>query len=584
MTFQVCYTKNNHKMSNVMSLKNLSNKVTRNGFDMSERRAITGKVGEILPVFVLETIPGDEVSINPSHFTRTMPLNTAAYANLKEYMHFYFVPYRLLHAGLDSFLTDNKENATRASSINQAQVINDKLPYFSYLDLANYIVACRKKNVKNQTGYKHAQTTVKLLEYLGYGDFSRFLTEDVTLSGAEVNIRMSPLILLAYQKIYQDHFRNKQWERTSPETSNMDYAPFGSALPIITALSGKYNNNQFVNDLFSMRYCDYAKDYFFGLLPNAQYGDFAVVEGKVKPTEPTAHIHNDVMQGQPHIGQLTVGDLGVVASEWKTNASIIAFRKAEALQKYKEIKQSGEQDYQSYLEKIFNVSVSDDRSDQCRYLGGYDSIVDISEVINNNLVDADADIKGKGVSSSGGQNIRFTCNEFGVIMGIYTARPTLDYALDAPSRAVMRVSADDFANPVFDRIGMQTVPVSELSSPYEMKKRMPNANVTGSIGYAPRYYDYKTTYNKVLGEFRRSLRAWVAPLTSQTIFDKLLATTSGGSINLNLTYLSFKVNPNVMDAIFKHHVNDSTETDQLWLNISIGCPIVRRLDYDGLPY
>lgn len=574
-------------MSNVMSIKNLRNKVSRNGFDLSQSRALTGKVGEILPVFVLETLPGDEISINPQHFARTMPLNTAAYANIREYMHFYFVPYRLLHAQLDAFFSDTRENATRAGSINQAQQISDKLPYFTYLDVANYIVQCRTKNVKNQVGYKHAETTVKLLEYLGYGDFSRFLTENVTINSPEVNIRLSPLPLLAYQKIYQDHFRNKQWEKTSPETANMDYAPFGSALPILTALSGKYTNNQRVNDLFSLRYCDYAKDYFFGLLPNAQYGDFAVVEGKVKPTEPSPHIHNDIMQGQPHIGQLTVGDLGVVASEWKTNASIIAFRKAEALQKYKEIKQSGEQDYKSFLEKIFNVGVSDDRSDQCRYLGGYDSRIRVSEVVNTNLAfeDNTADIRGKGTSEAGGRNIRFSCNEFGIIIGVYTSRPDLDYSLDAPSRAVMRVSADDFANPVFDRIGMQSVPIAEISAPYELKKRNENVDTTAHVGYATRYYDYKTAYNTVHGEFRKSLRAWVAPLTSQTIFNGMIQQAVGNNVfTKNLTYLSFKVNPNVMDSVFKHAVDDTTATDQLWLNVFIGCPVVRNLDYDGLPY
>lgn len=708
-----------------MSMKNLKNKVSRNGFDLSERRAFTAKVGELLPCFVMETIPGDSVSINPSHFTRTMPVNTAAYSRLREYVHFYYVPYRLLHCQSDVFFSDNSDNPTRSTSIKGAQKISSMLPYLTFGDILRYLLTVKQKQCKTITGFDSMETTLKLLEYLGYGDF-RAAVDDEQLATLSLdpyyNMRLNPFTLLAYQKIYQDHFRNQQWERSSPFTCNIDYMEFGSKIPILE-LCKDLKNNQLLNDMFTLRYCDFNKDYFFGLLPNAQYGDEATFSVKLDEKNlgyqeyPLGSEYDKYRQKIPNL-----------------SASILALRKAEALQKYKEVKQSGNQDYKTFLDKIFNVNVSDDRSDICRYLGGYNSDINISEVVNTALSGDDtvADIKGKGVSSSGSQTINFDAREFGVIIGIYTCRPTLDYALDAPIKANTRLSLEDYANPVFDRIGMQTINLDELVLPYTSKKN--NVLVPFStrkpLGYAPRYVDYKTNYDKVLGEFKNTLGAWVSPLKSVDFFNKMTkipyidSTTSSNpdlssldfvrsfpipwervkenvhmvgynlgtsealtdlirqhsaksyiyvvledkqnkfrlvefseyekftsrnpeteeehsdmidfdskytpthvffvnkgffdyfenlrgitiqslfdfwmsldeelnrlnrkneylANELKMTYATFKVSPSIVDSIFVQAADDKTSSDQLLVNMSLGCPIVRNLDYDGLPY
>ena len=79
-----------------MSLKSLRNKTSRNGFDLSSKRNFTAKPGELLPVKCWEVLPGDKWSIDLKSFTRTQPLNTAAFARMREYYDFYFVPYNLL--------------------------------------------------------------------------------------------------------------------------------------------------------------------------------------------------------------------------------------------------------------------------------------------------------------------------------------------------------------------------------------------------------------------------------------------------------------------------------------------------------
>ena len=79
-------------MANIMSQVDFRNKPSRNGFDLSMKRNFTAKVGEILPVWYKSIIPGDKFRIDLKSFTRTQPLNTAAYGRIREYYDLYFVP------------------------------------------------------------------------------------------------------------------------------------------------------------------------------------------------------------------------------------------------------------------------------------------------------------------------------------------------------------------------------------------------------------------------------------------------------------------------------------------------------------
>ena len=79
-----------------MSLFNMSavkNHPRRSGFDLSNRVCFTSKAGELLPVFWDIVYPGDSFRIKTQLFTRTQPLNTAAYTRIREYLDFYFAPY-----------------------------------------------------------------------------------------------------------------------------------------------------------------------------------------------------------------------------------------------------------------------------------------------------------------------------------------------------------------------------------------------------------------------------------------------------------------------------------------------------------
>ena len=85
---------------------------------------------------------------------------------------------------------------------------------------------------------------------------------------------------MAYQKIYQDFFRWSQWENADPTSYNVDYYAGSGSLFGSSGLSALIpaNNAYWKRDnMFSLRYCNWNKDMFMGLLPNSQFGDVAVV-------------------------------------------------------------------------------------------------------------------------------------------------------------------------------------------------------------------------------------------------------------------------------------------------------------------
>ena len=193
-------------MANIMSQVDLKQKPSYNGFDLSYKHATSAKAGEILPIFVKEVMPGDKFTIKPQHFTRTQPVETAAYTRIREYVDFYYVPYNLLWDKFNTFYTKMDKNSQVASSIISQQLVNSKSPYFTSSQVATYLKKLNDfpMHKNNFHGFSRSKLTAKLLMGLGYGDFRRFATGDSSApdwSPAEMlNTVLNPFPLLAYQK------------------------------------------------------------------------------------------------------------------------------------------------------------------------------------------------------------------------------------------------------------------------------------------------------------------------------------------------------------------------------------------------
>lgn len=588
-------------MANIMSLKSLRNKTSRNGFDLSSKRNFTAKAGELLPVKTWEVLPGDTFRIDLKSFTRTQPLNTAAFARMREYYDFYFVPYDLLWNKANTALTQMYDNPQHALDSSPLKVVklDGSMPFTTLQSISLYLNSLAPDsttvtNKDNYFGYNRALCSAKLLECLGYGNLYSYAKSSVTTFVKEplhYNLDVSLFNLLAYQKIYADYYRDSQWERVSPSCFNVDYMPYSTGSSGMM-LSMNYSDFYENYSMFDLRYCNWQKDLFHGVVPNQQYGDVAVVSG----------IGNVTLNGINVVNQSPITSAGVtspitlrsgsasVNTELLANSqfSILALRQAEFLQKWKEITQSGNKDYKEQVEKHWNVSPGDGFSEMCTYLGGISSSLDINEVVNNNITGSNAaDIAGKGTGVSNGV-INFNSNgRYGVVMCIYHCLPLIDYTTDFVSPSVTRVNATDFAIPEFDRVGMQTVPLSYISNGPLLTLPL---SIPNEVGYAPRYIDYKTDIDTSIGAFKTSLKNWVISYDNQSLANQFGFGVEAPELPVpnpaksSWNYTLFKVNPNSLNSLFAVDVDSSVDTDQFLCSTFFDVKVVRNLDTDGLPY
>lgn len=552
-------------MANIMSLKSLRNKTSRNGFDLSFKKNFTAKAGELLPVMVKEVLPGDSFKIDLKSFTRTQPINTAAFARIREYYDFYFVPYDLLWNKSNTALTQMYDNPQHAVSLDPTQnfLLDGSMPSVTAKAIADYLSSLGATYAdydKNYFGYSRSECSAKLLEYLGYGRFYAFTPRGSdTWDSAPLmsNLTFNIFGLLAYQKIYADYYRDSQWERISPSTFNVDYMDGTSNMSIDDLIIGSSSSKIVQNyNLFDLRYCNWQKDLFHGVVPHQQYGDLSSVSvGKIPPADE------------------------------QTGFTILALRQAEFLQKWKEITQSGNKDYKDQIEKHWGVSVGDGFSELCTYLGGVSSSLDINEVVNTNITgDNAADIAGKGTGVSNGVIDFNSGGKYGLLVCIYHCLPLLDYTAALLNSAFTKVRVTDYAIPEFDRVGMELVPLRKMINPPADGF---STYADSGLGYAPRYIDYKTSVDCSIGGFFGSLRNWVISYSNTSILNQL-----GSKDPVNqpqptaapMNYTFFKVNPNCLDPLFAVAVNSELSTDQFLCSSFFDIKVVRNLDTDGLPY
>ena len=93
-----------------------------------------------------------------------------------------------------------------------------------------------------------------------------------------VSQTVNMLPLFAYQKIYFDFFSNSQWEKHLAYAYNVDYWQGTSYVTLYS-------------DMLKMRYANYPKDYFMGMLPNSQYGSVAVLPSVLSPSDPSSRVY-----------------------------------------------------------------------------------------------------------------------------------------------------------------------------------------------------------------------------------------------------------------------------------------------------
>lgn len=568
--------------------------VHRSSFDLSSKKLFTAKIGEILPCYWQIAIPNNKYRISSDWFTRTVPVNTAAYTRIKEYYDFYAVPLRLISRALPQAFTQMADYMTSAASNTANTEMLTSVPNTTLQLLSLSLQTINGRDVLDDAGLPYIYGASKILDMLGYGSFlSSTNTAKAVITKAYLGLTSvadasNPLVysasqtvnilpLLAYQKIYYDFFSESQWEKHLAYAYNVDYWDGKSQLNLAP-------------EMLQLRYANYPKDYFMGILPRSQYGGVAVLPSSYQPALSSDRIVTNTPSGNsgsssylinPASGTSVITNTpnpsssSALVVRLNSDLSALSIRATEYLQRWKEVVQFASKDYSDQMRAQFGIKAPEYMGNHAHYIGGWSNVININEVLNTNL-EADgsqAVIAGKGVGSASGHTLTYDCGaEHQVIMCVYHAVPMVDWNLTGQSPQLTVTSITDFPQPAFDQLGMQAVPALNLQN-------NPSRTVSGSLGYNLRYWQWKSNIDTVHAAFRSGMayQSWSAPIDGWDVL------TSSGT----WSYRSMKVRPQQLNSIFEPQVsgqNCSVAYDQLLCNVNFQVYAVQNLDRNGLPY
>lgn len=552
---------------------------SRNAFDLSYHSNYTNRVGLLTPCFVKEVNPNEKFSIDVNSFVRTQPLNTAAFARIKHNIDFFFVPYRAIYHNFGNFYTRTRFNSrswTNYGDDTQVPLISreswkrmfdtyykgvsastDNLPVFSDSKLCDI------------HGYSILSGAPRLLDMLGYGyidfyslrnnctifdDVNASIGDDDTKHGDHwigmsfPNVNLNPLRLCAYQKVYQDFYRNSLYEVLDCETYSLDGYTDEDRIPesmLLKLITQRYIN--FKPDKYTITRPSFAGANFIGY-QSIQMDDV----GTSRNTTP-----------QLDFSDKSSSNYGQAFFDVPSTLDVNTIRAAFALDKLgKLMERSEDGSYSAQIKARFGVAPRED-GDSSIFIGSYDDNVIINEVVSTadtqstdfETGEALGRISGRGLSSGNG-HIEFESSEHGVIIGIEYFLPETDYSSYGVDYFNTCTRPSDYYCPEFDNLGYLPYYSQNIfanSKAYDMNvyNGSPSEHTTWDsvkafannylLGYNLPFIDYKTSVDEVHGEFRtnRSLSAWSA-----------CRNLSPKDFKNGLPKSFFKVDPAYLDNIF----------------------------------
>lgn len=170
--------------------QNRRTRLKRNAFDLSHDKKLSMKFGDIIPIYHQEVVPGDTFQVNTEAMIRFAPMIAPVMQRIDAYVHYFFVPNRIIWDDWEKFITGDDSVSLPMTSITSVD--------------------------ENE-----------LLDYLG-------VVPGTYANGAT---KMNPLPYYGYNKIWNDYYRdeNLQTEVLLSQTDilrrNWEKDYFTSALP-----------------------------------------------------------------------------------------------------------------------------------------------------------------------------------------------------------------------------------------------------------------------------------------------------------------------------------------------------------------
>lgn len=586
--------------------------LSRNGFDKSFLHNFTAKIGELLPVACVETVPGGHYEFKVSDFLRTIPMNNAAFIRATQHFELYFVPYKQLWHYWDDFYTTrgvpqstvlSRKNFKGAPNMYLANIFDETLdakvsqyqtPYF--MDVFGNPAGYGMDKIENLLGYRGS-----------YG-----LTPNDTVRFGD--LRPNVFRAAAYQKICFDYYRQPYYDLPDDFTAYQfnldDCGESGSVDAAITIDNVTVPRS---NLLFRLNYRQWKKDLFTGTLPSTQFGAVSVVDvsgGKVEVDESVLDdvstqssvldsvfyksnhnpatgvlnsdtgnliIGNSVSVGvgnDYHSHSITAEDLaGSLGNGALTSANgtfdILSLVRASAIQQWRENTLRAGFRNTSQYQGHFGVTPIFTDKDKCVFIDSVSSPLMVNSVTNTSAQGdvALGDTAANAKSSLDGRKMKFDAKDFGVLMCIYSMLPEASYTSLSLEPMNAKVERDDFFTPEYENIGLQ--PMSNIFA------NLVRGASVNSMGYVPRYAEYKIGIDRNSAEF--------SDIGINTFMGAFAGWSPNRYVPSEMSIGDFYVNPEYYSDIFVVKPTPQSNTDTFIHQCYFDIKCVLPMSVLGLP-
>ena len=391
----------------------------RSAFDLSYSKTFTCDMGELIPVMCDEVVPGDVFKIGCESVIRFQPLVAPVLHEINQYVHYFFVPYRILWSDWENFITGGVTGNLTPS-----------LP--------------RWTPINNAVG--------SLWDYLGF---------PTGISPADAYPLDFPR--LAYNTIFNQYYRDESLVSEVAMTNE-------------SILNRAWEKDYFTSSLLS------AQRGTPPALPISGISKAIFTEGVASGTNVSAQYWSGGSNPYTwNPGSKIALDNNVVNLSSATPFSIADFRLAFQIQRWLERNNRAGARYTEFLKAHFGVSPRDERLHRPEYIGGTKSPIIVSEVLQTSSTDGTSPqghLAGHGLSVNADFCGKYHATEYGLIMGIMSVMPRTMYQ-QGINRQWLRRTKYDFYFREFANLSEQAVERAEL---YASAVNTENRTVFGFAG------------------------------------------------------------------------------------------------------
>lgn len=489
-------------MSNIFKNPAYQNKKGYSGFDMSKLVTFSSTVGELLPIYYDFLLPGDKVSVSTELKTRTMELDSAAMMSVTEHIDWFFVPLTQIYKPFGSWIYGVNDIDT---SLIDSRDMRPTFPYVSGEAMWHYCTGNLGSSwtpagaqlydpfIMENGSYSQI-TYIRLLDMLGVPASHQSQSSSTTSSTMAYN----PMFACAYQKIYMDYYRLSDREENDQFCYNLDKWHVNSG-PIDNFSAAKF---------FRLRYRPWKRDFFTNLNISPVMGSSSINSlANQDLTSVTQWLIQGPNSGQRYTeidqnGSPNPQNPTTVASNYSFGQlamNPVNIRTMFAVEKLLEVTRRAGKHYDKQTLAHFGVKVPTGINGEVYYLGSADSKINIGDVIATAASGDNAlgQVGGKGYGFGKSGQIQFSADCHGILMGIYSAEPDVDYTNVFVDRLTTMINREDFYMPEYDELGQQ--PLFAYQGSYVSDTDHDPTRATSILGWQWRYMEYKTKVNTVYG-------------------------------------------------------------------------------------